>query len=93
MWLKFELVRLLLVWHIFETCRVTLTVYWFFGYLTMIFNWLESNVGNRLNELWKKLLVHFSQIFFLKRLRKTAIVTQQVFGHDLNSGIRSMNWC
>jgi len=64
MWLKFELVRLLLVWHIFETCRVTLTVYWFFGYLTMIFNWLESNVGNRLNVLWKKLLVHFSQFFF-----------------------------
>jgi hypothetical protein len=58
-----ELVRLLLVWHIFETCRVTFTVYCFFGYLTMIFNWLESNVANRLNVLWKELLVHFSQFF------------------------------
>jgi hypothetical protein len=35
----------------------------FFGYWTMLFNWLESNVAYRLNILWKELLVHFSQIF------------------------------
>jgi hypothetical protein len=91
-WLNVVLVDWLLVLHDLETYLVTLTVYWFSGYLTMLFNWLECSGANSSNSLWKELLVHFPQIF-LKRLRKTAIVTEQVLGHDLNSGIQSMNSC
>jgi len=85
MWLKFELLSWHLVLHVFETCHVTLTVYLLFGYLTILFN-----MANRLYILWKEALLYFVSNF-LKRMRKTAIVTQQVLGHDLNSGNRSMN--
>ena len=62
------------------TRHVRLTVDWFFGYLTMLFNWLESNVANRLNILWKEALVYFVSNSFWREWVKPRLSLNRFWG-------------